>query len=170
MVRKIPEWSEVIAGAGRLIQIVRAKRSMRSKLHRGVPRPYPEARALGYIDTRIADLVEAMNVEGICETIACCEGHWCRRSKVLEIPYVWFKADITFVRKLNRLLVLNAPGGAGRLNIDWIICYGQSFDLRPHMPSDPNDLTRRQIDEDFATITAFVRDLGEAHAINRFER
>lgn len=167
---KIPWWSVAIAGAGRLIRVFRPTPNIRSKRHRGASHPYPQARAFGFIDTRIADLVEAMNVDGICETIACCEGHWRRRSKYCDIPYIWFKADIAFVRKLNRVLVLNAPDGAGRLHIDWIVCYGPSFDLRPHMPFDPNDLTRRKVDEDFETIAAFVRDLTEAWSDNGIGR
>lgn len=131
----------------------------------GASRPVDEAIALGLIDTRIASLVRAMNVEGVVSTLFSCEGHWpastnpARGRKITGLPYVAFSSDIDFAAHLNHALVAHSPLVDSRLNLHWIVEYGPVFVLRPHLPTYPCEQTRRQLDEDFATIATLVVDL-----------
>lgn len=129
----------------------------RSVWNAGICRPYREALALGLIEPRIAGLVATLNVEGVIETSACCEGHLYDDGKV-EYPYIGFRrgADIALLSLMNRALVDASPTAAGTLNYHWIVEYGWVFAMRPHLPDEIFD--RAKVDDDFTALSKVLRD------------
>lgn len=72
------------------------------------------------IDPHIGRLVEAMNVPGVCETIASCEGHrdgWL--TGAIRPSYVYFRATLRFAAEMNKLVYGDACLADSQLNYYW---------------------------------------------------
>ncbi len=70
---------------------------------------YDKARESGAIEARIRPLVDALNKDNVCKTIASCHGHFkpklLFKGKTLErSPYVLFRANIELARNIAKYL------------------------------------------------------------------
>lgn len=86
---------------------------------RGIGRNYADAKRLALIDSRIASIVDAMNLPRLVHTVACCEGHggWGRFSS----PYVAFEAPVELAAFLHERLQAEMMRPRSRLNFNWSI-------------------------------------------------
>lgn len=67
---------------------------LRRRFYRASKKPYAE------VDPKIRPLVDLMNLTGLFQTVASCEGH----GSLLKPPYVYFKADVKDAALLEELI------------------------------------------------------------------
>ena len=146
------------------------RRTLEKFAHRrymGIPRPYHEAKDLGVVDLRIRDLVEAMNIPGVLETVASCEGHskwWSGQTG----PYVAYRATNDFVCKIEKLLREDEVSEHRKLFYCWSNrgYISSDFELifslqAPGIDTDKRTLKRHQLDADFKVLELMIKDASD---------
>lgn len=123
--------------------------------------PYKEATAQGLIEAQIADLTEALNIDGICGTRACCAGHgwpWI----TVQRPYVAFVCDMPWSCELSRLV--DELLASNKLTYCWTVRgqHVKDFGLswRFSIEDSRSFIKRRLINQDFETLAKAIRLLG----------
>lgn len=71
------------------------------------------------IEPRIFPLVETLNIPGVCETIASCEGHRNWFTGEMLPAYVYFRATLKYAAVLNQQVYDDACLDTPRLNHYW---------------------------------------------------
>jgi hypothetical protein len=101
------------------IQRYRSAENQRRRFN-GIPRAYPDAEAAGVIDLNIRNLVVAMNIPGILQTTASCEGHstWYGRIS----PYVAYRSTNAFACRFEKLLREDEQSTRRKLFYYWSNC------------------------------------------------
>jgi hypothetical protein len=70
---------------------------------------YDKAKEVGAIEPGVAPVVDTLNKDGVCKTIASCHGHarpasFFRRGFMKQHPFVLFRADIELARSIAKYL------------------------------------------------------------------
>lgn len=140
---------------------LKTDKPLHDRYHKGMPRPYPEAKSLQVIDRRVEHLVDVMNCEPLIRTRGSCHGHGYLFIKVS--PYVSFKSSIDVASALAKALSENTT----KLNYFWEL--NAHFDSNSELTYAINVpgiasgkwfyATRRGVDQDFATIGLLVRQI-----------
>jgi hypothetical protein len=123
--------------------------------------PYLEAVAQGVIESPIADLVESLNIKGICGTRASCAGHgwpWVTEYR----PLVAFVCDMPFSLELSKMV--DELTVSDKLAHCWLIegCHlaGIGLSWRLKLGDARSFLKRRLLNQDFETLAQSIRLLG----------
>jgi hypothetical protein len=131
------------------------------RLFKGTPRSYQEAVQLGLIDTRIRQLVAALNVGSLVTTRSSCQGHGCLR--MVTPPFVLFQAPQAFASALSLRLEQAASHESGTFSHYWTItglfdCGQMRYRLSlGEKPRGSWHLVRRRLDADFARLRELVK-------------
>ena len=124
----------------------------------GLPLPYAEAVKQRVIEVHVADLVEALNIDGICGTRASCAGHgWSWISH--EVPFVYMVCDMQWSLRLAQ--TVESLTLSKKLNYCWIL-HGQHvsniglcWNLR--ISDSRLNRSRKKVNQDFANLACAVR-------------
>lgn len=128
---------------------------------KGPPRPYQDAIALGVIEERIRALVAVMNIPGVVETVASCEGHRFRNVG----PYVAYRSDNDFACRLERRIRADEQSQRPTLAYYWTnrAYISSDFELiftlsAPAIDSGKQTLCRGRLDSDFRILASMVKE------------
>lgn len=98
---------------------IKAKQNKKEddKYHKGIPRPYCEAKSLDVIDPCIAPLTNSMNCEPLISTTGSCQGHGL--IFIAVPPYVSFKSSIEIASAIAKVLYDDCHASHSKLNYHW---------------------------------------------------
>lgn len=123
--------------------------------------PYKDAAAQGLIEADIADLTDALNIDCICGTRACCAGHgwpWV----TARSPFVLFVSDMPWSFEISQLV--RELIASNKLTYYWIVRgehvqdSGLSWVLQ--LEDSRSFIRRRLVNQDFETLAKAIRLLG----------
>lgn len=138
---------------------------------RGSSRPYADACRLQLIDLQIKPLVDAMNISGVIETIACCEGHGGFGG--FSTPYVAFATSIELAARLNEELQADSLMPQPRLCYHWEVTgfFGKEREILFLVKIPAIDryrwVTRRRLNADFLQIRSMLEQALDVPAFHR---
>ncbi len=134
---------------------------------KGRPRAYEEAVSLGVIDERIRDLVAAINILAIAETLGSCEGHR-RIIGGQQGPFVAYRATNNFACNLERRIRTDEISPRPVLHYYWTnrAFITADFELgfilsAPAIDAGNKKLCRSRVNADFATLASMVKEAAQ---------